>query len=96
MKTKSNRINLDEAYKDLELHAGRINFLRDAVNQLNNDGFISAGIEVDFLEHGFTEILDKIKAATKDTILKILNEQITLEEKELRKINKEIENANQT
>jgi len=78
-----------ELYAQIERQAGKVNFLDNQLTRCKMDSFIAPNIEIEFMDRGFKEIMDKIKDRCNLSAFGLISEQLMTEEAVLKNLSKQ-------
>ena len=88
---KNNFTNTEkELYTLLEQQTKRLNFLTELSSQVENDEYITPSLETECIDNGFAQLLEEIKFATRETVLKLIKKQISEEKEAIKNIMKQL------
>lgn len=77
--SKTNFSTNSEIYSQIASQSKKVEFLDTTIKMMKADSPLSAHIEMSFVEYGFNDLFERIKSATKDVIIGILEEQFQRE-----------------
>jgi hemerythrin superfamily protein len=83
-----------DLFKQIEEQAKRINFLNSSIQQAQDKSVLSSSMEVDFSDHHFDDLFDKMKVSSSTAIIGLLQHKLAEEERVFGNLVKALERVN--
>lgn len=80
-----------EIYQQIEEQVKKINFLNSSITEMQEKSLLSPSLEVEFSNHYFDDLFDKMKDATNEASIGLLYHKLIEEELKFKNLIKSLE-----